>query len=189
MSELSETNIYEHGIAEEGGKRSTSLRVLATTSLPIYSGFTLTIVDDAGNSLNERAAHLANVNGPYTSADYYEENDLRYCVLATLYHLNRLIELYVQTTTLFERIHPRGTAIEGNTWNANIFYEVDAFLGAARPSLRVASKDSMEALSGRTKRSLEFNSEGTDVDWQCAAVVHDQAELELANSRRQIDRV
>jgi hypothetical protein len=132
MSYSSETNIYEHGIAEEGNKRSTSLSLLATGTLPIYSGFTVTIVDAAGNSLNERAARLANVNGPYTSADYHEESDLRYCVLATLYHLNRLIDLYVQTTTLFERIHPQGTATEGNTWNANIFYEIDAFLGAAR---------------------------------------------------------
>jgi len=85
-----------------------------------------------GNSLNERAVRLVNVNGPYTSADYYEETDLKYCVLATLYHLSRLIDLYVENTKLFERIHPKETAIKGNVWNASIFYEVDAFLGAAR---------------------------------------------------------
>jgi hypothetical protein len=131
MSYPPETNVYEHGIAAETDLLSP-LRLLASAGLPIYSGFTLTIVDAAGNSLNERAVHLANINGPYNSADYYEENDLKYCVSATLYHLNRLIDLYIENTKVFERIHPEGTAIRGNIWNANMFYEVDAFLGAAR---------------------------------------------------------
>jgi hypothetical protein len=127
-----ETNIYEHGIAVEGDERPESLGLIATATLPIYAGFSLAIVDFSGHSLNERAIHLADVQGPYYSADYYEEADLRYCVLATLYHLNRLIDLYVGLTQLFERQHPPGTAIRGNTSDPRVFYEIDAFLGAAR---------------------------------------------------------
>jgi hypothetical protein len=56
--------------------------------------------------INERAVHLANVKGPHRSAHYYEEYDVRYCVLATLYHLNRLIDLYVELCQLFEHIPP-----------------------------------------------------------------------------------
>jgi hypothetical protein len=81
--------------------------------------------------INERAVHLANVKGPHRSAHYYEEYDVRYCVLATLYHLNRLIDLYVELCQLFEHIPP-GTAIHGNTSDPRVFYEIDAFLGAAR---------------------------------------------------------
>ena len=126
------TNIYEHGIAVEGDERPESLILIATTKQPIYSGFTLSIVDLEGHSLNARAAHLADVKGPYYSAGYYEESDLRYCVMATLYHLNQLIDLYVRLTQLFERNHPLGTATCGNTGDPRVFYEIDAFLGAAR---------------------------------------------------------
>jgi hypothetical protein len=128
----SETNVYEHGIAVEGGEPPESLGLIATAKLPIYAGFSLSIVDFEGHSLNERAVHLANIKGPHYSADYYEEGDLRYCVLATLYHLNQLIDLYVRLTGLFEREHPPGTAIRGNTGDPRVFYEIDAFLGAAR---------------------------------------------------------
>jgi hypothetical protein len=128
----SETNVYEHGSAVEGDEHPESLGLIATAKLPIYSGFTLSIVDFEGDSLNERAVQLANVQGPYYSADYYEEDDLRYGVLATLYHLNRLIDLYVGLAQLFERIHPPGTARRGNTSDPRVFYEIDAFLGAAR---------------------------------------------------------
>ena len=128
----SETNIYEHGILVEGDEHPESLSLIATTKLPIYSGFFLSIVDFEGHSLNERAVHMAEVNGPHYHADYYEEYDLRYCVLATLYHMNRLIDLYASITQLFERLHPLGTAIRGNTFDPRVFYEIDAFLGAAR---------------------------------------------------------
>ena len=96
-----ETNVYEHGVAVEGGERPEPLNLIATAKLPIYAGFSLSIVDSARHSLNERAVHLANVKGPYYSADYYEDEDLRYCVLAMLYHLNRLIDLYVGLCQLF----------------------------------------------------------------------------------------
>ena len=88
-------------MAVEGGERPEPLNLIATAKLPIYAGFSLSIVDSARHSLNERAVHLANVKGPYYSADYYEEEDLRYCVLAMLYHLNRLIDLYVGLCQLF----------------------------------------------------------------------------------------
>jgi hypothetical protein len=129
----SETNIYEHGIAVQGDERPESLRMIATARLPIYAPFTLSIVDFEGNSLNERAVRLAKVGGPYHRlTDYYEEHDLRYSVLAMMYHLNRIIDLYVRLTQLFERKYPLGTAVRGNTGDPRVFYEVDAFLGAAR---------------------------------------------------------
>ena len=128
----SETNVYEHGIAVECDEHPESLGLIATANLPIYSGFSLSIVDFEGHSLNERAVHLADVKGPHSSVDYYEEGDLRYCMLATLYHLNQLVDLYVRLTQLFEREHPPGTAIRGNTGDPRVFYEIDAFLGAAR---------------------------------------------------------
>lgn len=127
-----ETDLFEHGIATEGEPNQGSLRLIATARLPIYSGFSLAIVDPEGTSLNERAVHLTSVDGPHNMAHYFEEYDLRYSVLATLYHLNRLIDLYVRLTRLFERLHPVGTAVSGNTSDPRVFYEVDAFLGAAR---------------------------------------------------------
>jgi hypothetical protein len=136
----SKKNVYEHGIALECDEPPESLRLLATARLPIYSGFSLSIVDFNGHSLNERAAYLANVKGPHYSADYYEESDVKYCVLATLYHLNRIVEQYVEVTELFERINPPGTAIAGNISNPKVFYEIDAFLGAARRIYESISK-------------------------------------------------
>jgi hypothetical protein len=127
-----ETDIYEHGIEANGENIQPSLRLIATAKLPIYSGFTLAIVDGEGRSLTERAVHLLRVNQAHYKADYYEEDDLRYCVLATLYHLNRLVDLYVRLTRLFERLHPVGTAVKGNISDPRVFYEVDAFLGAGR---------------------------------------------------------
>jgi hypothetical protein len=125
-------NIYEHGIPTETDQWKGSLRLIATTDLPIYSGFSLTVLDLDGRSLTERAVNLGAVNGPYRNADYFEESDLRYCVLATLYHLNRLIDLYVAITQLFEKLHPLGTAVAGNMSDPRVYYELDAFLGAAR---------------------------------------------------------
>lgn len=127
-----ETDIYEHGIEAKGEDIQSSLRLIATAKLPIYSGFTLAIIDGEGHSLTERAVHLLRVNQAHSAANYYEEGDVRYCVLATLYHLNRLVDLYVRLTRLFERLHPVGTAVEGNTSDPRVFYEVDAFLGTAR---------------------------------------------------------
>lgn len=125
-------NVYEHGIRTEDDVILRSLRLLATTKMPVYSGFNLTVIDSTGKSLNERAAHLFKVNGPHTVTDYFEESDVRYCVLAILYHLNRLIDLYAENTQLFEETYPSATTLKGNVWSPNVFYEIDAFLGAAR---------------------------------------------------------
>src|SRR5258705_2977663 len=127
-----ETNIYEHGILVEGDEHPESLSLIATAKLPIYSGFNLSILDSESHSLNEKAAHLAEVSGPHYQADYFEEYDLRYCVLATLYHMNRLVDNYVRITQQFERLFPNRTARPGNTADPRVFYEIDAFLGAAR---------------------------------------------------------
>ena len=128
----SEADIYEYGITVEGDDHPESLRLIATARLPIYAFFSLSIVDFKENSLNERAVHLTNGKGPHYPADYYEERDLRYSVLAALYHLNRLVDLYVRLTRLFERDYPPGKAVRGNTDDPRVFYEIDAFLGAAR---------------------------------------------------------
>jgi hypothetical protein len=125
-------NVYEHGIAAESDEWGGSLKPVSSTDLPVHSGFSLTIVDIEGRSVNERAVGLGHVNGPCYAADYFEESDLRYCALAMLYHLSRLIELYVAVTQLFEKLHPPGTATSGNTTDPRVFYELDAFLGAAR---------------------------------------------------------
>ena len=122
------TNVYEHGIAVEGDERPESLRLIATARLPIHAFFNLSIVDFAGRSLNERAVHLADIKGPHYSADYFEEHDLKYSVLASLYHLNQLINLYVLCIQRFST----SNGMHGNTNDPRVFYEIDAFLGAAR---------------------------------------------------------
>jgi hypothetical protein len=125
-------NIFDHGIVFEGGQHPDGLRLIATTRLPIHSGFNLSIIDENGRSLNQLAASLANVKGPHTQDDFYEEYDLRHCVLATLYHLNRLIELYVGVCQLFESMQCPLTTVSGNASDPRAFYEIGAFLGAAR---------------------------------------------------------
>ena len=148
-----DSNVYEHGILIDGVMRPASGRLIATASLPIYSGFNLAIVNLDGYSLNEQAAHLADVTGPHSVADYYKEYDLRYSALATLYHLNRLIDLYVQNIRLFNHHHSVGTAIRGNLDDPRVYYETDAFLGAARrvyeSIIRVLWKHYYTGLPGR----------------------------------------
>lgn len=123
-------NVFEHGVYTEGIERVGDLVLLGTTSLPVYAGFNITIVDAGRKSLNERAVHIGFINGPYRNADYYEETDLRYCMIACLYHVNRLIDFYVSIVKLFEQTAP--LASSGNTGDPRIFYEIDAFVGAAR---------------------------------------------------------
>ena len=130
MQELydSPTDIYEHGIAVTDGEPPASLQLIATTKLPIYAHFNLSIVDFDGRSLNERAARLATVAGPHWNHDYFEEYDLRFFVLATLYHLNRLIDIYVAVSRSFESIHPPGTALKGSTDEPRAYYEIQALV-------------------------------------------------------------
>jgi hypothetical protein len=128
----SDAYVFEHGILTHNLAPPAQVRLVATGSQPIYSGFNVAIVDFEGNSLNERSAHLTDINGPHSIADYYQEYDLRYSALATLYHLNRLIDLYVENTQLFNQHHPVGSAVRGNLDDPRVYYETDAFLGAAR---------------------------------------------------------
>ncbi|MBX3245458.1 MAG: hypothetical protein KF685_13480 [Acidobacteria bacterium] len=125
-------DIYQHGILIEDDEIPASLSRIATTKLPIYSSFNLAIIDANGQSLNQTGAGLASVSEARFRSDYDEEYDLRYCVLSTLYHLNRLIDLYVLNCQQFEKRHPKGTAIRGNLHIPNAYYEVDAFLTSAR---------------------------------------------------------
>ena len=108
------------------------MRRLATSELPTYSGYSFAILDDHGHSLNERGVHVAEVNPtkPYCNADFYEESDLRYCIGAAMYHLSRLMELYVAVVKLFDEHYTSVT--EGNTSDARVYYEIEAFLDAAR---------------------------------------------------------
>lgn len=126
--------IYAHGIAVEPGDGwdAGELPLVATTDLPIYAHFTVTLVDLAEASLNERIVSLDQHPGPRRSADYFEERDLRNGLLAMAYHVQRLAMLYVEVSGRFEEIHPGGTAVRGNVHMPPIYYEADAFLTAAR---------------------------------------------------------
>lgn len=132
--------IYEHGILLRDGKNLVTFNLIATTNLPIYAHFNLAVVDHNGKSLNERAIQIINVEGLHSQKDYYEEYDLRYCLLSSLYHLNRLIDIYVKNSQLFEHNYPDETIIRGNIHDPNIFYEIDAFLMSARRIFDAISK-------------------------------------------------
>ncbi len=126
-----DADIYEHGIIS--ANPPAGLTLLATTRLAIYSGNSIAIVDADNSSLNERAIHVGMVPVAHAVRDFYEESDLRYCLRASLYHLNQIIDLYVQKCRLFEGMHPQPPTREGsNTSDARILFEVDAFLGAGR---------------------------------------------------------
>jgi hypothetical protein len=126
--------VFEHGIevAVGNGNPPAGLGRLASQEPDsIYSGYTLSIVDQDGSSLNHRVVHLVDVPGPHAKKDLRVENDLGYCLRSTLYHLDRIIGMHVDMCRLFEEHHSdarRGNASGG----ARIHYEVDAFLGAAR---------------------------------------------------------
>lgn len=126
-----DTDVLEHGIVVPTGNSVSWFRVIATTDLPIYSGFTLTAVGLDGCSLNERALKVVDVDRPHSIAEFYEECDLRYSLLATLYHLNQLVDLYVRGCQLFDGMYPASKG-PGNFSDPRVFYEIDALLGAAR---------------------------------------------------------
>lgn len=124
--------VFEHGINAQQDEWLGALKVIADTDLPIYAGFSTSIVDFDGHSLNESAMGLARVNGPHAMANYFEETDMKYCNRAVLYHMNRLVDLYSDVTQHFERTCPLGTAIRGNFESPKIFFELGAFFGASR---------------------------------------------------------
>lgn len=97
----------------------------------IYYGYTLAVVDQDGSSLNHRAALLFQVPAAHDGRAMYEEYDLRHCLLAALYHLNRIIDLYAEMARLFEETHPNAGNV-GNSCDQRIYFEVDAFLVATR---------------------------------------------------------
>ncbi|WP_174188564.1 hypothetical protein [Nocardia barduliensis] len=134
-------NVLEHGIVVPSRTKISSCGVIATTRIPIYSGFTLTVVDVDGSSLNERTLNITRIDRAHTISDFYEEYDLRYALHSTLYHLNQLITLYARGCQLFEDTypHPKDTA-QGNVSDPRIFYEIDALLGAARRVYEVIRK-------------------------------------------------
>ncbi|MEQ1604723.1 MAG: hypothetical protein ABL999_07625 [Pyrinomonadaceae bacterium] len=128
-----ETDIFENGILIIGAEDPPSSRKIATNKLPVYSNFNITVLDNDGLSLNEMAVGLALVKGPHSHADYYDEYDLRYWVLSSLYRVTRLIELYVWNVEVFENQYPLGTTTSrGNIHGLNVYYEIDAFLTSAR---------------------------------------------------------
>lgn len=124
------TEVYEHGIEAVGDPPQGLLRLATREPDLIYSGYTLALVDRAGSSLNHRAALLFTVPVAHTTRAMYEEYDVRHCLLAALYHLNRIIDLYVGMVHLFEETSPDG--LTGNSSDSRIYFEVDAFLVEAR---------------------------------------------------------
>jgi hypothetical protein len=138
MTHAENIDVFEHGIEAIGEPPKGLLRLATRDPGLIYSGYTLAVVDRDGSSLNHRAAHLVKVPA-HTVSDFYEEHDVRYCLKGTLYHLNQIVDLYVDKCRLFEDIHPVGP-LTGNTGDERIFYEVDAFLGAARRVYEAISK-------------------------------------------------
>ncbi|MFI9504777.1 hypothetical protein [Nocardia sp. NPDC052566] len=134
-------NVLEHGIVVPSSEDISSGSVIATTRLPIYSGFTLTAVALDGSSLNERTLGIAQIDRAHTISDFYEEYDLRYSLHSTLYHLNQLITLYTGGCQLFEETYPHSKdAAQGNVSDPRIFYEIDALLGSARRVYEVIRK-------------------------------------------------
>ena len=65
------TDIYEHGIVSLDPV--PGLALMATTRHPIYSGYSLAIVDTDGSSLTDRAIHVAEVPVAHAVKDFYEE--------------------------------------------------------------------------------------------------------------------
>lgn len=136
------TDIYEHGIVVPDGELPPAgLTMLATTRLPIYSGYSLTLVDRNERSLNERALQILEVPGPHAVADFYEESDVRFFLRESLYHLNNVMDLYVRVCRIFEELHGyRDGPQSGNTGDSRVLFEVDAYLGAARRVYEAISK-------------------------------------------------
>jgi hypothetical protein len=125
--------VFEHGIeiaVSKGDPPAGLARLASREPDSIYSGYTISIIDGDGSSLNHRANHLVDVPGPYQTSDLWDEHNVTYCVRSALYRLDRIIEMYVDKCRLFEEHHP--DARRGNTSDPRIYFEVDAFLGDAR---------------------------------------------------------
>lgn len=135
-------DVFEHGIVVPDGEHPPAgLAILATTRLPIYAEFSLTLVDRNGSSLNDRATHALQVPGAHTIADYYEESDVRFFLRESLYHLNSVVNYYVRACRIFDEHHGYWDGPKrGNTGDTRVLFEVDAYLGAARRVYEAISK-------------------------------------------------
>jgi hypothetical protein len=122
--------IFQHGIVDSIAAGAAGIGQIATTREPVFSGYTCSILDRDGSSISMRSAMVLHVAKAHYSADYFEESDLRHSLRAMLYHLDRVISLYVDVAALFESLHPVVT--EGNTGGEAIYFELEAFLSAAR---------------------------------------------------------
>lgn len=142
-------DVFEHGIEVTEGDPPAGLARVATTREPVYSGYTITIVDRDGLSLNRRVNHLAKPGDPYRTSDLWDEHDVRYCLRSALYRLDRIIEMYVGKCRLFEEHH--SDAISGNTSDPRIYFEVEAFLGDSRRVYDSISKVLWKHYVGRPK--------------------------------------
>ncbi|WP_445167024.1 hypothetical protein ACTXG7_24875 [Mycolicibacterium sp. Dal123E01] len=127
------TDVFEHGIEIRRGeaKPARGLMRIATDQRPVHTGFIYEAVDSDGTSLNYRTMKLAMVQADHWARDYYEESDLRYCLRTAVYHLNRIIELYVAKRQEAARGNPSAHVV-GFGGERRVYFEVDAFVGAAR---------------------------------------------------------
>jgi hypothetical protein len=132
VSDQEPFDVFEHGVVVGGEDHPSGLGRVATTRLPIWSGYTITIVDRDGSSLNHRANHLVNVPGPYETSDLWDENNVTYCVRSALYRVDRIIRMYMDQCQLFEEHESDAKITQGNTSDPRVYFEVDAFLGDAR---------------------------------------------------------
>lgn len=125
--------LYTYGIEVAAGEVSPAGATwIGRVDDPIATRPWLTVVDRDGQPLNERLSRIGQGEGPRMVVDYLEETDLLYGSLACEYHLQNLALAYHEVTSLFERMHPQGGAVSGNTVNRSVFFETDAFLVAAR---------------------------------------------------------
>lgn len=142
--------VCEHGIVVPDGEVAPAgLATIATTRLPIYSEFSLTLIDRNGTSLNERAIHTLEILGAHATADYYEESDVQFFQRESLYHLNSVINYYVKACRIFDEYHGYWDGPQrGNTGDSRVLFELDAYLGAARRVYEAISKVLWKHFSG-----------------------------------------
>lgn len=169
-----DVDIYEHGVLVSGeGGPPVPLQLVATTRMPIYSGYSLCIVDTDGTSLTERATALLLPIGPYVTADFWDESDVRYCVLAMLYHMDHVVNRYVSKCRLFESDPHLKTAIRGNVDDPQLFFEVDALISSAR-----------RVYESIRKVLWKYYKSGSESRWRSirTALVDDQIPAGIRNS-------
>lgn len=135
------TDVFEHGIEVRRGEDMPppGLLRVATDKRGVHTGFVFEVVDPDGTFPNYRAMKLAMVQKSHRHKDFYEERDIRYCLGNALYHLNRVIEFYVAKRRQFEK-NVSENAIRVGGSEPRLYYEVEAFFGAARRIYEAISK-------------------------------------------------